>query len=68
MPSDYEGIDLKEARCTRCLPACNIMRVVLIEGERLLLCGKKTETQAMLNNQRARLGIPEPGISLQRGG
>ena len=61
VPSDYEGIDLQEARCTRCLPACNIMRVAIIDGERLLLCGKKDGTQALLNNQRKRLGIPEPG-------
>ena len=66
MPADYEGVDLHAARCTRCTPACNIMRVAKIGGERLLLCGKHPETQSLLNNQRARLGIPEPGLG-QRG-
>ena len=61
MPVDYEGVDFHEARCTRCTPACNIMRVVMIDGGRLLLCGKHPETQKLLNNQRKRLGIPEPG-------
>ena len=66
LPSDYEGVDLREARCTRCTPACNVMRVVTLDGERLLLCNKHPETQALLNNQRTRLGIPEPGAR-QRG-
>ena len=62
LPCDYENVDLHEARCTRCTPACNIFRIISIDGEKLLLCGKSPETQTMLNNQRRRLGIPEPGL------
>lgn len=61
LPCDFEGVDLYEARCTRCTPACNIFRIVSVDGEKLVLCGKKAETQTLLNNQRRRLGIPDPG-------
>ena len=63
LPCDYEGVDLHEARCTRCTPACNVLRIVTIDGEKLVLCGKSAQTQTMLNNQRKRLGIPDPGVS-----
>ena len=61
LPCDFEGVDLYEARCTRCTPACNIFRIISKDGEKLLLCGKKPETQTLLNNQKKRLGIPDPG-------
>lgn len=61
LPSDFEGVDLHEARCTRCTLGCNVIRIVSIDGEKQMLCGKSTETQTLLNNQRRRLGIPDPG-------
>ena len=60
-PEDYERYDLDSLLCNHCTLGCNVIRVVPYNGEKLVLCGKRRETQDMLNKKRERLGIPAPG-------
>ncbi|MBR3181071.1 MAG: hypothetical protein IKF56_00260 [Eggerthellaceae bacterium] len=61
LPEDLEGFDLSLMLCNKCTLGCNVIRIVPCNGEKLVLCGKRPDTQEMLNAQRERLGIAAPG-------
>lgn len=61
LPEDLEGFDLNAMLCNKCTFGCNVIRVVPFGGEKLVLCGKRIDTQEMLNAKRERLGIAAPG-------
>ena len=62
LPEDLEGFDLDSMLCTKCIIGCNVIRIVPFGGKKLVLCGKRPDTQEMLNAQRERLGIAAPGV------
>ena len=61
LPEDLEGFDLDAMACTKCTLGCNVIRIVPLGSGQMVLCGKKRDTQEMLNAKRERLGIPAPG-------
>lgn len=63
LPEDLEGFDLESMLCNHCTLGCNVIRVVPRGDEKLILCGKDPDTQAMLDAKRGRLGIPAPGTA-----
>lgn len=61
LPHDLEGVDLDATGCARRTPACNVLRIVTVDSEKVVLCGKSAESQKPFGAQRERLGIPIPG-------
>ena len=61
LPEDLEGFDLESMLCNKCAYGCNVIRIVPYGAEKLVLCGKRLDTQEMLNAKRERLGIAAPG-------